>query len=34
MVNPHIVFKTKAKDLKELEEDWALVNSEHHQASA
>jgi DNA-binding MarR family transcriptional regulator len=34
MVNPHIVFKTKAKDLKELEEDWALVNSEHHKASA
>jgi DNA-binding MarR family transcriptional regulator len=32
LVNPHIAFKTKAKGLIDLEEDWDLYNSEHHRS--
>lgn len=34
VINPHVAFKTKAKGLTDLEEDWELYNSPHHVVGA
>lgn len=34
VINPHVAFKTKAKGLTDLEEDWELYNSPHHAVGA